>query len=183
MDALCTQGRGTGACNSIGMNVTSRRSPATALAIGVVALALFLGAAQPAQAFLDKTRFVAHLGVAFFCFHHWVMKPYEEHLFDPGSPHRAATIVKAGVATLFAYHEVRVAEKIAQTSKDPLLQKMSGGVTTLMGSLGSIGQRFKNGQFSPDDVRTLKSATTALGTDAAAGGAPIKDVPVAVPGA
>jgi len=55
MDALCTQGRGTGACNSIGMNVTSRRSPATALAIGVVALALFLGAAQPAQAFLDKT--------------------------------------------------------------------------------------------------------------------------------
>jgi hypothetical protein len=160
----------------------SRRFPAAAIAV-VVVFSLFLAVPRPAQAFLDKTRFVAHLGVAFFCFHHWVMKPYEEHLFDSGAPHRTATIVKAGVATLFAYHEVRVAEKIAQTSKDPLLQKMSGGVETLMGSLGSIGQRFKSGQFSPDDVKTLNSATTAVGSDAAAGGAPIKDVPVAVPGA
>jgi hypothetical protein len=161
--------------------MTSRRFPAAAIAI-VVIFGLFLAVPRPAQAFLDKTRFVAHLGVAYFCFHHWVVKPYEEHQFDPGAPHRTATIVKAGVALLFAVHEVRVAERIALLSKDPLLHRLSGGVIALTQSFGSIGQRFKNGQFSPTDVQTLTSATSALGTDSAAGGAPIKDVPVAVPG-
>ncbi len=77
---------------------------------------------------------------------------------------------------------MRVASKIARESKDPLLQKLSGGVTSLSESFGTIGQRLKSGQFSPDDVKRLVSSTTSLGSAAAAGGAPIKDVPVAVPG-
>lgn len=39
-------------------------------------LAMLAGAVRPAPAFLDKTRFLAHLGIAYFVFHHWVMKPY-----------------------------------------------------------------------------------------------------------
>ena len=168
-------------CNSTQVNVTSRHLRAAALA-AVVAFALFFGVPRPAQAFLDKTRFVAHLGVAYFCFHHWVLKPYEEHRFDAGAPHRISTIVKGGVALLFAVHEVRVAERIAHTSPDPLLHRLDGGVTALIASFAVIGTRFKNGQFSPDDVKGLETATSAVGADAAAGGAPIKDVPVAVPG-
>lgn len=160
----------------------TRRSARAGITAGLIAVALLLGAAQPAQAFLDKTRFVAHVGVAYFCFHHWVLKPYQEQQFASGAPHRTATIIKGGVALLFAYHELKVANKIAQTSKDPLLHKLAGGIDALTGSFGTIGQRLKSGHFSPDDVKSLDSATTSLGTAAAAGGMPIKDKAVPLPG-
>lgn len=161
------------------MNIRSVR---TAVTVSFLALALCVGAMRPAHAFLDKTRFAAHLGVAYFCFHHWVLKPYEEQQFASGAPHRTAALIKGGAALLFAVHEVRVSSKIARNSKDPLLQKLSGSVDTLMGSFGAVGQRLKSGQFSPDDIKGLSTATSSLGASAAAGGAPIKDVPVAIPG-
>jgi len=154
----------------------------TAAAAALIAVALLISAARPASAFLDKTRFVAHLGVAYFCFHHWVLKPYEQHAFDPGAPHRTSTIIKGGAALLFAVHEVRVAGKIAHMSKDPLLQKIAGGVDSLDGSFGAIGAKLKSGHFSPDDIKMLQTQTSSVGAAAAAGGAPIKDVPVAIPG-
>lgn len=148
----------------------------------VLTLAMLLGALSPAPAFLDKTRFLAHLGVAYFVFHHWVMNPYREGAFTQGAPHRTAAIVKGGAALLFAVHEVHVSEKIAQKSKDPLLQKLDAGVAGLENSFASVGQRMKSGQFSPQDVSTLDSQTSSVDSQAAASGAHIKDVPVAVPG-
>ncbi|MBC5810284.1 MAG: hypothetical protein GIW95_05435 [Candidatus Eremiobacteraeota bacterium] len=158
------------------------RSFRAGIAVSLVAVALLFAAAKPAEAFLDKTRFAAHLGIAYFCFHHWVLKPYEEQQFAPGAPHRTATIVKGGAALLFAVHEVRVSSKIAHLSKDPFLQKIAGNVDALTGSFGAVGQKLKSGQFNPDDIKSLLSSTTSLGSAAAAGGAPIKDIPVALPG-
>ena len=97
-----------------------------------LAAAMVAGAFAPASAFLDKTRFVAHLGVAYFCFHHWVLKPYREDAFAAGAPHRTAAIIKGGAALLFAVHEVRVAQKIAEKIKDPLLQKLDAVMAGLM---------------------------------------------------
>jgi hypothetical protein len=147
-----------------------------------IASALVLGSLSPSNAFLDKTRFVAHLGIAYFCFHHWVLKPYEQGGFSAGAPHRLSTIVKAGIALLFAVHEVKVAKKIADKSNDPLLRKLDGGLATLMTSFGAIGQKLKSGTFDPKDVNILSTLTTAVGAEAASHGAPIKDVPVAIPG-
>ena len=48
------------------------------LALGIT---LTAGFARNSQALLDKTRFVAHLGIAYFCFHHWVSNPYREGKF------------------------------------------------------------------------------------------------------
>ena len=157
------------------------RFPKIAVAL-VLALSLLMGVPRPAQAFLDKTRFVAHLGVAYFVFHHWVLRPYEQHAFDSGAPHRTSTIIKAGIALLFAVHEVKVAERIAAVSPDPLLHKLNGEVVALGAAFLAVGSRFKAGQFNPTDVQSLSSSTSSLSTDAAAGGAPIKDVPVTVPG-
>jgi hypothetical protein len=162
------------------VNTSSNRN--RSLVIGAFVVALLSASLGRADAFLDKTRFVAHLGIAYFCFHHWVLKPYEAGSFASGAPHRTSAIVKGGVALLFAVHEVKVSEKIAHNSKDPLLQKLDGGVASLESSFGAIGQRLKSGQFSPQDVAGLKTATTSVANDAAAGGATIKDVPVALPG-
>lgn len=152
-----------------------------ALALALVG-ALIAGSSRPADAFLDKTRFLAHLGVAYFAFHHWVLKPYEQGSFANGAPHRTVSIVKAGAALLFAYHEAKVSQRIAEKSKDPLLQKLDAGVTSLMGALTSVGTRMKAGQFYQGDMSTLTSQTSSLQSSAAANGAAIKDVPAAVPG-
>ncbi len=149
----------------------------------MLSIAIVAGNVGQASAFLDKTRFVAHLGVAYFCFHHWVLGPFEAGSFSAGAPHRISTVVKGGVALLFAVHEVRVAQRIAEKSNDPLLQKLDGGLSALTGSFGTIGQKLKSGNFDPNDIRALQSQTTSFGSQSAASGATVKDVPVAVPGA
>jgi hypothetical protein len=138
--------------------------------------ALLAGSVTPSFAFLDKTRFVFHLGIAYFSFHHWVLKPYQQGAFSSGAPHRISTIVKGGAALLFAVHEVKVADRIAKKSSDPLLQKLDSGVSALESQFGSIGTKLKSGQFDPKDIAALTASTTALSGSAAAGNLIIKDV-------
>ena len=141
-------------------------------------LALIAGFARPSNAFLDKTRFAAHLGVAYFCFHHWVLVPVQHGAFSSGAPHRVATIVKGGAALLFAVHEVKVSEKIARTSKSPLLHAMDGKLVALAGTFAAVGTSLKAGHFDPNDIKGLSSSTDSVSSDAAAAGQPIKDVPI-----
>ena len=150
--------------------------------IATMIAVLFAASFARSDAFLDKTRFAAHLGIAYFAFHHWVMRPYEQGSFAPGTPHRVGSIVKGGVALLFAVHEVRVSEKIARNSNDPLLQKLDGGLQNLSSSFATIGDKLKSGQFTPGDVAALNGAASAVASGAAAGGTPIRDVPVHIPG-
>lgn len=147
-----------------------------------LAVAMLAGALSPASAFLDKTRFLAHLGVAYFAFHHWVLNPYHEGKFASGAPHRVSSLVKGGVALLFAVHEVKVADSIAKKSKDPLLQKLDAGLAGLAGSFTALGSKMKSGQPDPQGIDAANGQTAAIGGTAAAAGSPIKDVPVAIPG-
>src|SRR5580704_13255761 len=94
------------------------------LIICALALSLFVGMMRPAYALFDKTRFVAHMGAAFFAFHHWVWKPYKNGEFASGAPHRTKALLKGGAALLFAVHEVKVSEDIAHKSDSPLLHKL-----------------------------------------------------------
>jgi hypothetical protein len=157
------------------ITVPRRKSLVLSLAL---AAALLAGVSSPSSAFLDKTRFVAHLGVAYFCFHHWVLKPFQDGAFNSGAPHRISSIVKAGAALLFAVHEVKVADKIAKTSNDPLLAKLDGGLTALTTQFDSIGTKLKSGSFDPKDITSLNSAATGYSSQAAADGTVIKDVPI-----
>jgi hypothetical protein len=146
--------------------------------IAALTLALLAGFAKPSSAFLDKTRFVAHLGVAYFCFHHWVIKPYQEGGFNDGAPHRVATIVKGGAALLFAYHEVKVSEKIAHDSNSPILHALDTKLIALGASMATVGASLKSGHFNPADIQGLSALTGSVKSDAAAAGEDIKDVPV-----
>jgi hypothetical protein len=110
------------------------------------------------------------------------MKPYEQGAFAGGAPHRTAALVKGGVALLFAVHEVRVSEKIAHNSKDPLLQKLDAGLAGLTSSFASVGERMKSGQFNAGDLQQLTTQTGSLQSTAQANGTTIKDVPAAIPG-
>ena len=146
--------------------------------IAALTLALVAGGAKPSSALFDKTRFVAHLGVAYFCFHHWVAKPLQEGAFADNAPHRVSSIVKGGAALLFAYHEVKVSEKIARDSNSPLLHALDTKLIALGASFATIGANLKSGHFNPDDIKGLTDMTSAVKTEAAAAGENIKDVPV-----
>jgi len=148
-----------------------------------LAAALTAGLARPSHAVLDKTRFAASLGIAYFCFHHWVSSPYREGKFVSGAPHRTATIVKSGVALLFAVHELKAANKIAHESKDPLLHKLSGSLDNMTNLFDTTGRKFKIGKFAPSDVDMLNGAFTGMDSSARAAKIEVKDVPVTVPGA
>ncbi len=143
-----------------------------------LALAVLLSFARPSSAFLDKTRFAAHLGVAYFCFHHWVIKPIGEGAFASGAPHRVATIIKGGAALLFAVHEVKVSERIARKSNSPLLHSLDGKLVGLAASFAAVGTALKAGHFNPADVKGLTASTDDVSAGAAAAGQPIKDVPI-----
>lgn len=144
----------------------------------MLTLALFASFARPSNAFLDKTRFAAHLGVAYFCFHHWVLGPFQNHAFDNGAPHRTATIVKGGAALLFAVHEVRVAEKIAHNSHSRILHALDGKLLALTASFATVGTALKAGQFHPESIMALASSANIFSKDSAAAGETIKDVPI-----
>src|SRR5471032_702691 len=146
--------------------------------VAALVCALVAGFAKPSDAFLDKTRFVAHLGVAYFCFHHWVVKPYEAGEFANGAQHRTSSIVKGGAALLFAYHEVRVAQKIAHESKSPLLHALDNKLIGLGASFAAVGDSLKAGHFSMNDINGLKAQAEAFKTQAASAGEVIKDVPI-----
>ena len=143
----------------------------------MLTLVLCAGFARPSNAFLDKTRFAAHLGVAYFCFHHWVLVPVQHGDFSNGAPHRVASIVKGGAALLFAVHEVKVSERIARKSNSPLLHKLDGKLVALAGTFAAVGTSLKAGHFAPDDVKGLTSSTDSVGSDAAAAVSRLKTFP------
>ncbi|MGI8747917.1 MAG: hypothetical protein ACR2J4_06170 [Deinococcus sp.] len=155
----------------------SRKLVVAALSVSVVAAPL-----SPAYAILDKTRFVAHMGVAYYAFHHFVWNPYTQGRFAKEAGGKLGGVAKAGLAMLFAVHELKVAEKIAHNSHDPLLQKLDAGVGRLTGSFASVGQGLKSGTLDPSTLEGLNSDVSSVGQTSAAGGHPINDVPIHVPG-
>ncbi len=151
--------------------------------IWALTMALFTSAVKPSYALFDKTRFATDLGVAFFCFHHWVLKPYKEGAFAAGAPHRTKALLKAGAALLFAVNRVKKADKIAHESKSPLLQKVAGSLDQMAASFSSLGQRLKGGQFNPGDIDSLNGNVDQIGSSASTAiGRQIKDVAVPDPG-
>lgn len=160
----------------------TRTSPRKFAAAGLLTLAALTGPLSVSHAIFDKTRFAAHLGAGYFAFHHWVLTPYRTGHLASGAQGRTGSLVKGGLALLFAAHEVKVAENIAHKSNDPLLQKLDAGLSKLTGSFTSVGQSLKSGQLNTADIDRLNSDTSALSSTAAAAGQPIKDVPVSVPG-
>ena len=147
------------------------------LLVAVVAAPL-----STSYALFDKTRFVLHLGAAYYAFHQWDLKPYQQGKFSAGAPGRTASLVKGGLALAFAAHEVSVARKVAQNSKSPLLQKLDSGLNSLSSEMSAIGAKLKGGSFNPADLQTLNTDTQNFSAASAAAGQPIKDVPVVIPG-
>lgn len=140
--------------------------------------------AQAHAAFFDKTRFLLHMGVAFFAFHHFIYEPFKAHAFSKGAPHRTSSIVKAGLAALFAAHEVKVAYGIAKGSSSPTLRKLVSPISKLASTFSSAGTKFKNNPstYSDSAVNSMGGSVNYIGSTASKGGYGIKDIVTHIPG-
>jgi hypothetical protein len=119
-----------------------------------------------------KTKFVLHAGLAFGAFHHFIYKPYKS-----GGLHGFG-LIKAGLAGLFAYHEVKLALADAQSS--PLLRKLVAPLTALQGKLQDLGTKLKGGNV---DQAAIESTNTQVGTTSAASSAAGQPVTETTPSA
>jgi Tfp pilus assembly protein PilE len=166
------------------------------LLIALLAAAILVGSGGPsfsghahaatrtqahAQLF-DKTRFLLHMGAAFYAFHHWIYAPYKQHAFDSGAPHRTKDLVKAGIAALFAAHEVHVAYGIAKGSNSKTLQLLVAPINKLGSTLTTAGADFKSGKFSSATMNSMTGSVNYIGSTAAKGGYGIKDIATHIPG-
>jgi len=132
------------------------------------------GSAGPTKTVpLAKTKFALHAGLAFGAFHRYVYKPFRSGAFSGGKKIR--TYLKAGLAGLFAYHEIKKARDAAAGS--PLLTRLLHPLTTLQASLLALGTKLKGGHADPGDIQTANGTATSVGQLAGQSGAPVKDLP------
>jgi hypothetical protein len=111
-----------------------------------------------------KTKFILHAGLAFGAFHHFIYKPYKAgNLTSGGLLNHKFAVVKAGLAGLFAYHEVKLALEDAKSS--PLLSRLLSPLTALSDKLQALGTQLKGGTI---DKAGIEAANTQVAvTDAA----------------
>jgi hypothetical protein len=121
-----------------------------------------------------KTKFVLHVGLAFGAFHRYIYKPLKAGAFKSGAPGRVKALLKAGVAALFAVHELKVAHEDALS--DSHLRPLANKLDALGSKLGSLGSALKGGTLNPADILASSGAVDALGAASGAVGVGVKDL-------
>jgi hypothetical protein len=120
-----------------------------------------------------KTKFVLHAGLAFGAFHRYIYKPFRSGGFTPPLHHKAA-IVKAGVAALFVYHEVKIALVDARSS--PLLSKLVSPLTALQQKLNGLHHGLSAGHLDSGAISAANNAVSSIGSQSAHSGVSIREL-------
>ncbi len=109
---------------------------------------------------LPTVKFALHVGLAFGAFHRYIYKPLKDGTFSGGILKHKVALVKAGLAGLFAYHELKLALTDAQAS--PKLHKLVAPITALGDKLKSIGGSAKSGNFDPSAITSANGDVSSL---------------------
>ncbi|HVA88524.1 MAG TPA: hypothetical protein VNL71_01650 [Chloroflexota bacterium] len=133
-------------------------------------------AAATHAAFLERTRFLADMGLAYYAFHHFVYARYQNGGFSYGARGRAGNFVKAAIALLFAYNRLSAAEKIAAKSHSRLLHILASPLTLLLGGVALEHTRLQRGQYQAGDLRQLGDSFDSFDRGATSKGYAIRDL-------
>ncbi len=109
---------------------------------------------------LPTVKFALHAGLAFGAFHRWIYKPLKDGTFSGGLLTHKLALVKAALAGLSAYHELKIAIQDAQAS--PKLRKLVAPATALGNKLKAIAEGAKGGSIDPSAVTALSGDVTSL---------------------
>lgn len=123
-----------------------------------------------------KTKFLLHAGLAFGAFHRYIYKPLRNHTLRGGGTGRKAVILgKAGLAGLFAYHELKIASKDAHA--DPTLSKLVAPLDALAARLRALGNGLKQGHLDTAAIQQANGQVSSLAQQSASAGAKIRELP------
>jgi len=129
---------------------------------------------------LAKARFVLHAGLAIGSFKHFVYDPYKAGKFKSGAPGRVKSIVVAGAAALFAYHQLKVAKGFAESDKT--LCKLVAPIDKLTAKLSALGGQLKAGKLNEAGINDAAGNVASVKGSATKLGAPITEtVPSSTP--
>jgi hypothetical protein len=160
--ALAAAGCGSSSSSS------SSSSPSAAAAGSSTA-----SSSTPNVGHLPTVKFVLHAGLAFGAFHRYLYKPFKAGAFSGGLFKHKLTVVKAGLAALFVYHELKLAVKDAQAS--PKLSKLIAPLTALADKVKSVGSSVKSGNPDASSLSSANGDVTSLSGLASAAGVSVPD--------
>ncbi|MFH7335988.1 hypothetical protein [Streptomyces sp. KHY 26] len=162
----CALVAGATACgNSNAGSRTSTKATVTAAALDQPAAEPSPTTSAEKQKFA-KTRFVANAGLAAGATYQWIVKPWKAGKFKKGADGRRMTLVKAGVAGLFAYNRLKAAERNAKG--DPLLSKALAPLSKSIESLKNLPAKLRHGDTGAasdfdDVINNVKDAGKGAG--------------------
>jgi hypothetical protein len=114
-----------------------------------------------------KTKFLLHAGLAFGGFHHFIYLPVKAGDLRHPFLHKL-TLIKAGLAALFVYHELKLAAVDAKSSK--LLSALFSPLTLVASKLAALKGALTSGSASPSSITGLNSQLSQIGNTAASKG-------------
>ena len=106
-------------------------------------------------AVFDKSRFLLHMGFAYYAFHHFVYARYRQGAFARGASHRVLNFAKAALALAFAYHEVKVSINIANSSHSGFLHALVRPLNALGDKMSSVKNDLQGGNFNDMSMKGL----------------------------
>ena len=134
-------------------------------------------AGSTATTHFAKTKFLLHAGLAFGAFHHFIYEPVKAGDLKHPFEHKL-TLIKAGVATLFVVHELKLAAADVKSSK--ILSTLFAPLTFVANKLSALKSSIVGGSANPSDVTNLNGNLSQISATAASHGQSISD---AVPSA
>lgn len=144
----------------------------------ITASAITLPAVRTAShpAFFDKTRFLGHMGLALYVFHHFVYARYKSGGFASGASGRTGNFVKAALALAFTYHELKVSYDIANKSNSSVLHAVVSPLNALLGKVSNVHDQLKGNNLNPSALDDLNNSTSSLTSTAKSNGLGINEV-------
>ncbi len=121
---------------------------------------------------LAKTKFVFHAALAFGAFHHYIYLPARAGDLTHPLSHKL-TVVKAALAALFTYHELKLAAQDVKSSK--LLSKLFAPITIVAAKIRALDNEIKGGHTSSSSVEGINSSLGSIKSTAASNGQGFSD--------
>ncbi len=121
----------------------------------------------------SKTKFVLHAGLALGAFHHFIYLPFKAGDFSHPLLHKL-TVVKAGLAAVYVYHELGLALTDAQADKT--LSKLVSPITALQNKIDSVKSDITGGHVNAGDINSANGLTGSVSSLAAGAGQSITQV-------
>jgi hypothetical protein len=119
-----------------------------------------------------KTKFVFHAGLALGAFHRYIYAPFKAGVLGKPASHKLA-LVKAALAGLFAYHELKLAASDVRSSK--ILRTLFAPITLLAAKMKAIRAQFLGGNYSAADISAAEAAAGGISSASTTAGYPITE--------